>query len=222
MNLQQAMEQRHSVRSYIDRPIAGDVKEKLEGFIAECNAESGLHMQLVTDEPKAFGSFLAHYGMFKGVKNYIALIGPDNADLDELCGYYGEKVVLFAQTLGLNTCWVMMTYKKVKTAFDVGAGEKLKLVIAIGYGENQGKPHRSKQMKQVSNVTSASPDWFKNGVNAALNAPTAMNQQKFMLTLTEDGVIATASKGPCTKIDLGIVKYHFELGAGKENFEWID
>ena len=222
MNLQQAMEQRHSVRSYTDRPITGDVKEKLEGFIAECNAESSLHMQLVTDEPKAFGSFLAHYGMFKGVKNYIALIGPDNADLDELCGYYGEKVVLFAQTLGLNTCWVMMTYKKVKSAFDVGAGEKLKLVIVIGYGENQGKPHRSKQMKQVSNVTSASPDWFKNGVNAALNAPTAVNQQKFMLTLTEDGVIATASKGPCTKIDLGIVKYHFELGAGKENFEWID
>lgn len=26
--------------------------------------------------------------------------------------------------------------------------------------------------------------------------------------------------GFCTKIDLGIVKYHFEIGAGKENFEW--
>ena len=23
-----------------------------------------------------------------------------------------------------------------------------------------------------------------------------------------------------TQIDLGIVKYHFEVGAGKENFEW--
>jgi hypothetical protein len=23
-----------------------------------------------------------------------------------------------------------------------------------------------------------------------------------------------------SKMDLGIVKYHFELGAGKENFEW--
>ena len=24
-----------------------------------------------------------------------------------------------------------------------------------------------------------------------------------------------------TKVDLGIAKYHFELGAGKENFKWI-
>jgi hypothetical protein len=23
------------------------------------------------------------------------------------------------------------------------------------------------------------------------------------------------------KLDLGIAKYHFEIGAGKENFEWV-
>ena len=229
MDLQQAMLERHSVRSYIDRPINGETKEKLTAFIEECNQESGLHMQLITEEPKAFGNFLAHYGMFKGVKNYIALVGKDNGELDELCGYYGEKVVLYAQNLGLNTCWVMMTYKKVKDAFEVDVNEKLLMVIAIGYGANQGKQHRSKKMKQVSNVTKESPEWFKNGVNAALNAPTAVNQQKFQLTLMEgtagnltgNKVLATAGKGPCTKIDLGIVKYHFELGAGKENFDWI-
>lgn len=221
MNLPQAMLDRHSVRSYTDRPITGETKEKVTAFIDECNQKSGLHMQLVTDEPKAFANFLCHYGMFKGVKNYIALVGTDNADLDELCGYYGEKVVLYAQELGLNTCWVMATYKKVTDAMEIGPNEKLRLVIAIGYGENQGRQHRSKKMKQVSNVTEESPEWFKNGVYAALLAPTAVNQQKFQLTMTGNKVLATAPKGVCTKIDLGIVKYHFELGAGRENFDWI-
>ena len=228
MNLHQAMLERHSVRSYLDKPITGETKEKLMAFIEEQNQESGLHIQLITDEPKAFANILCHYGLFRGVKNYIALVGPkeDEEKLKELCGYYGEKVVLYAQTLGLNTCWVMATYKKVMDVIDVRDGEKLLLVIAIGYGKNQGRQHRSKKPHKVSNLTENSPEWFKNGIFAALNAPTAVNQQKFMLTLIEepDGkyqVKAEAPPGDCTYIDLGIVKYHFELGAGTENFEWI-
>lgn len=228
MNLKQAMLERHSVRSYSDKPITGETKEKLTAFIEEQNEQSGLHMQLITEEPKAFANILCHYGLFRGVKNYIALVGPeeDEEKLKELCGYYGEKVVLYAQTIGLNTCWVMATYKKVMDAIDVREGEKLLLVIAIGYGKNQGRQHRSKKPDKVSNLTENSPKWFKNGVFAALNAPTAVNQQKFMLTLTEgpDGthkVKAEAPPGDCTYIDLGIAKYHFELGAGIENFEWI-
>ena len=223
MNLQQAMLERHSVRSYIDKPITGEIKDKLTAFIEEQNRESGLHMQLITDELKAFANILCHYGLFRGVKNYIALVGPaDDPKLDELCGYYGEKVVLYAQTLGLNTCWVMSTYKKIVDAIKIGEGDKLLLVIAIGYGKNQGRQHRSKKPDKVSNLTETSPEWFKNGVFAALNAPTAVNQQKFNLTLMDDNKVhAQAPKGVCTGIDLGIVKYHFELGAGTENFEWV-
>ena len=78
---------------------------------------------------------MAHYGKFKGVTNYLALIGKKESSLEEKCGYYGEKLVLFAQELGLNTCWVAMTYSKIKTAFQVEKGEKLCIVIALGYGE---------------------------------------------------------------------------------------
>ena len=136
MELWEAMEQRHSVRAYQDRPIAGEVKEELEAWIAQCNQEGGLHMQLILDEPRAFSGGMARYGKFSGVRNYIAVVGPKGPGLEEACGYYGEKVVLKAQQLGLNTCWVALTYRKVKTAFTVAPGEKLCLVIAIGYGKN--------------------------------------------------------------------------------------
>ena len=223
MELSEAMKQRHSVRQYTDSPIETAALKALQAEIAECNRESGLHIQLVNDEPKAFDSFMAHYGKFSGVKNYIALIGKKSAQLDELCGYYGERLVLKAEQLGLNSCWVAMTYKKIPGAFKIDSGEKLTVVIALGYGQTQGEPHTSKPVDKVSNVSGDSPAWFRAGVEAALLAPTAMNQQKFTFTLDSASgraVSAKAGTGFYTKIDLGIAKYHFEIGAGKENFIW--
>ena len=97
MELLDAMKERHSVRSYEDRALDGSVKKAIQKKIDECNTESGLHIQLVSDEPKAFDGLMARYGKFSGVKNYIALIGKKGSNLDELCGYYGEKLVLYAQ-----------------------------------------------------------------------------------------------------------------------------
>lgn len=220
MDLMQAMQERHSVRSYSEKPLSPEARKALEDAVAAINAESGLSIQLVTDEPAAFDSFMAHYGKFGGVRNYLALVGPKGADLDETCGYYGEKLVLLAQQLGLNTCWVAMTYKKVKGAFEVGAGQKLTVVIPVGYGSTQGVPHKVKAASQVSNLGEGSPEWFRRGVEAALLAPTAMNQQKFTLTQEGSKVTAKAGMGFYAKVDLGIVKCHFEIAAGKENFSW--
>lgn len=220
MELFELMKERHSVRSYTEKKMEGEVQEKLKDFIDACNKESGLHMQLVLDEPKAFDSFMAHYGKFNGVKNYIAVVGKKGEDLDEKCGYYGEKVVLYAQSLGLNTCWVALTYSKIKSAFEIGKDEKLCLVIAIGYGSTQGKAHQSKSKESVMQADGNVPEWFERGVEAALLAPTAMNQQKFVFTLKGNEVSAKAQRGFYTKLDLGIVKYHFEAIAGKENFKW--
>lgn len=218
MTLDEAMQSRHSVRSYLDKALPAEAKAELNALIDECNREGGLHIQLVTDEPAAFDSFMAHYGKFSGVKNYIAMIGPKGSQLEEKCGYYGEKLVLRAQQMGLNTCWVAMTYKKVKTAFEVRSGEKLCVVIAIGYGAVQGAAHKSRSLAKVSHADGAMPAWFERGVKAALLAPTAMNQQKFTFALNGSTVTAKAGAGFYSKIDLGIAKYHFELGAGKENF----
>lgn len=220
MEIMEAVKARHSVRQYMDKPIEKEILDELRKEIDKCNKEGNLNIQLVTDEPKAFDSFMAHYGKFSGVSNYIALIGAKSDKLDELCGYYGERLVLKAQQLGLNSCWVAMTYKKIPGAFKVGKGEKLTVVISIGYGKVSGEEHKSKSAEAVSNVGADSPEWFKNGVEAALLAPTAMNQQKFKLTQNGNKVSAKAGTGFYSKVDLGIVKYHFELGAGEGSFEW--
>lgn len=220
MKLIEAIQKRHSVRSYLDKQFDTKIKHELINFITECNIESGLHIQLICDEPNAFTSFLAHYGKFKNVKNYIALVGKTGELLDETCGYYGEKIVLKAQQLGLNTCWVALTYNKKKAKFELNNNEKLICMIAIGYGETQGNPRKSKAFEDVVIKKAEYPDWFISGVNAALLAPTATNQQKFKFEIEDNIVDVKAGKGFYTHLDLGIVKYHFEIAANKTNFTW--
>ncbi|MBQ3089619.1 MAG: nitroreductase family protein [Oscillospiraceae bacterium] len=220
MTLQEAMKARHSVRSYLDQPLDEAVVDRLTEEIQSCNRDSGLHIQLIRNEPRAFSSPLAHYGLFSNVKSYLVLAGPDTAQLDERCGYYGQHLVLLAQQLGLNTCWVAGTYRKIYDAFQLERGEKLCCVIAIGYGASQGKPRRSKLPEQVARFLPDSPDWFRRGVDAALLAPTAINQQQFHFSHQGNVVTAKPGLGFCSRIDLGIVKYQFELGAGKDQFIW--
>lgn len=222
MTLIDAIRERHSVRSYIDKPIEEEKINALEKLIQEINAETGLHLQLITNEPEAFDSTrTARYGTFSGVMNYIALIGPKTKRLEEELGYHGERIVLEAQRMGLNTCWVGLTYRKVLGAYDIFEDEKLMGVITIGYGVDNGEKRKTRPPHCLSKAdVEEPPKWFRKGLECAMLAPTAVNQQKFMITLDGDTVIAKAGKGFYTKMDLGIVKYHFEVGAGRENFIW--
>ena len=215
MEMMKLMEERHSVRQYEDKRIEDEKRKVLVDEIEKINRETGLHVQIFFDEPKCFNSLMAHYGKFTGVKNYIALVGKKGSNLDEKCGYYGEQLVLLAQSLGLNTCWVAMTHGK--SAAVIESGEKQACLIALGYGKTQGAAHTSKPLDKLTSVNGTMPGWFKKGMQAVMSAPTAMNQQKFVFTLNGDQVSAKVS-GPAfyTKMDLGIVKYHFEAVTGKK------
>lgn len=215
MEMLEIMKQRHSVRQYTNTAIEPQKRTTLNKLIEEINSETGLHIQIFYDEPKCFDSIMAHYGKFTGVKNYIALVGEKSPKLEEKLGYYGEKIVLKAQEIGLNSCWVAMTHGKSKAV--IRKGEKQICLISLGYGVTQGVAHKSKTLPEVCNLTENTPEWFLKGMEAALLAPTAMNQQKFFFELLPDSKInAVSGKGFYTKLDLGIVKYHFEIGAGRK------
>lgn len=216
MDIREAVRSRHSVRQFKDIPIGEEEQARLRDVIGECNRESGLDIQLICDDPECFDTFLAHYGRFRNAVNYIAVVGDASLDgLDELGGYYGQRIVLEAQMMGLNTCWVAGTYGKGKCRADISGGKKLLCVIAIGYGENEGKKHRSKPMEKLCNVKEDDmPTWFRNGMIAAMMAPTAINQQKFFVELDGEDVRITAKPGHLTRLDLGIVKYNFEAVSG--------
>lgn len=227
MDLIEAIKARHSVRRYKPQALPHDIVATLQAHIDEVNAAGNLHIQLVTNEPKAFKGILA-YGKFSGVTSYLVVAGRKLPDLDLRVGYYGEKLVLLAQQLGLNTCWAGLSYHEVAGTFTLGEDEKVACYIALGYGETQGVTHRCKTVEQLSNASPVTPAWFKRGVEAARLAPTAINQQKFYFEYIapSDGnkpqvkAHRKFSMVGYTMMDLGIAMLHFEIGAGTENFDW--
>ena len=226
MELIEAVKARHAVRKYTDKPIEAEKIARLEAAVNDLNARSGLHLQLVLDEPKAFSSGVLKYGAISGVKNYFAMVGKKGKDVEEKIGYYGQQLVLLAQMLGLNTCWVGLTFKEIDDVISLADDEALHCVIALGYGVDNGKQHPLKPIEKFYEADGEVPEWFKAGMEAALMAPTAMNQQKFKFTLQEGNKVKAEATFSLTGksylyYDLGIVKCHFEIGAGKENFIWI-
>ena len=216
MTEKEAILQRHSVRKYEDKKIEPEKVKLIEEKIAELNAEGNLNLQFMEDAGKAFkGIILSAMGL-GSAPSAIACAGEASADLEERVGYYGEKLVLYLQTLGLNTCWVG-SFKKSGVDAEITSGEKVVIAIAVGYGKTQGVTRKSKTAEQVTAGKADRPDWFKEGVEMALLAPTAINQQKFLITLNDDDTVTITDKtGPYTKVDLGIVKCHFEIGAGRK------
>ena len=223
MDLMEAIRARHSVRKYEEKPIEAEKVDALRAAIDRINAESGLNVQLVLEEPKSFAAGLWKYGQFSGVKNYLVMAGPKGKEAEEKIGFYGEELVLLAQTLGLNTCWVGLTYKKIPGTFTLREGDIVHCTISLGYGANPGVQHPLKPVEDFYEADGVPPEWFRAGMEAVILAPTAVNQQKFRFILHPGNVVeakALFSMMGYTHIDLGIAKYHFEVAAGKEYFSW--
>ncbi len=217
MTIKEAIYFRHTVRKYLDKPLGPSVVENLNKRIQEANEKYGVQIKLVTNDNGAIWSMMRMF-VAKNVKNYLVLAGPDRPDLETDLGFAGADIALYAQTLGLNSWWIGETYRGRHVRQD---GIVTKGVIIVGYGMEQGKPHKSKTIEAVSQYDGDAPEWFTEGVIAALCAPTAMNRQNFMITGKNRAVHIEYAKSRWSRIDLGIVKYHFEMGAGKENFNWI-
>lgn len=219
MTIEEAIAARHSVRQYDERPLTDEQVATLTAEIDKINAAKDLHIQLIQNEPKAFSGFLAKYCKFSGAVNYIALVGKRSDDLKVKLGYEGERLVLMAQQMGLNTCWVAGSFSKEKVV-QVGKDEKYVAVISIGYGTTQGVAHTSKPIEEVASLA-YTHDWFKKGVECVMLAPSAMNKQNFRFAQMADGkVMATEGHGPFAGLDLGIAKLHFEIGSGKDSSIW--
>ena len=224
-SLIKAIEARHSVRRYSVSHEPHPEQLSALTSLVECINENNkdLSFRIVNDEPKAFGGRWASYGNFLGVRNYIVVAGKKGKETDFSCGLRGEEVVLMIQHLGLNSCWVGLTYKKIEGAFEISEDHEVKCLIAFGHGEtDRDRNHKIKTPAQVSNISETSPAWFKRGIDMALLAPTAVNQQKFFFTYEGDDSVKATSRFSLigySRIDLGIVSTHFIIGANNSKLK---
>lgn len=218
MTIEELIKNRHSVRKYKDIKLKDSDINKINDLLNEINKKE-LSFELVINE-NIFKNLILGYGFIKNCNNYIILGGKDDELLEEKVGYYGEELVLKLLDLGINSCFVGGTYKKKKVKNQLKDGYRNVLVLAIGYGENNGKPAKTKTIDEIS-ISKDVPDWYKKGLEMVLYAPSAVNQKKWEFELVSLNEVRIKSFGKFyPNVDLGIAKYHFEIGAGKDNFKW--
>lgn len=221
-----AILKRCSRRKYTAAPIEEEKAAELRANMAAYNRASGLHMQLILGSGgELFDGFKRSYGMFVGVKNYLALIGKaDDPDRQEKEGYYGERLVLEATHLGLSTCWVGTNYDRSAGGRLLTEGETLDCVVALGYAEEKRslkerlmetsmqKNGRSKP--DLMEVSGLPPQWFLSGMEAVAKAPSARNLMPFVFRWQNGkATVHTTRQAERVMVDLGIAKLNFEIGA---------
>lgn len=216
---------RHSVREYDGKPLSRTEFDALGAVVEECARESGLDIQLVGDNPEVF-NVIARFGLIRGCRTHVAFVVDDGkargVAADEAIGYWGQKIVLAAQDMGLNTCWCALC-SRTKSRAVVAPGKKIRLIIAVGHGKTQGFSRKTKSVEALSFVECAkAPAWFAAAMEAAQLAPTAMNNQNFKITLLSDGktVRIDASQSGLNVIDEGIVRCNFEIAANEAGADW--
>lgn len=221
----ETIRERHSVREYDGKPLSRAEFDALGAVVEECARESGLDIQLVGDNPEVF-NVIARFGLIRGCRMHIAFVVDDakagDVAADEAIGYWGQKIVLAAQDMGLNTCWCALCSRKKSRAV-VAPGKKIRLIIAVGHGKTQGFSRKTKSVEALSSVECAkAPAWFAAAMEAAQLAPTAMNNQNFKITLLSDGktVRIDASQSGLSVIDEGIVRCSFEIAANEAGADW--
>lgn len=226
------------IRRVSNRKYAGDALSEAEisqlnKAIDQCNHLGSLRFQLITDFPDPFAG-VRSMGFFSGVRHFVALLGNEcDPDLEEKCGYYGEQLVLTATSMGLGTCWVGSTYDHSACLKYAGEGEKLCGVILVGHLPEEGGMrdrlirsvlHRkSKSISELSTGLTDAPDYFHAGIAAVQRAPSARNLQPVCFHY-KNGVISARlnQHHGFAMVDLGIAKYHFEIGAHGGKWTWGD
>lgn len=210
----EAIRARHSVRNFTEQKIEGDFLEAVKKEVQQVGHDSSMRFKLIVDDPEVFNSPLARG--FSNARNCIVISGKKGSDFEVDSGYYGEKLVLIMQQMGLNTCWIAVTFNRsyLKKKLELKYGEKIIAIIALGYGVDQGKPHQSKSFQQICKSKGPFPPWFEKGMEAAMMAPTAMNKQNFTIDFDGSKVELNSGRGRYRYLDMGIVKFHFECGTG--------
>lgn len=226
-----AIAARTSVRAYEGRAIEDEKIALLRRYIEYANAaqdtvELGLHGPF-ENAGEACGIAKS---MFAGTFHWFASLSYAVSDAaEEVCGWYGEELIVLATHLGLGTCWVAGTYNKEKTAEFLGAPQ-VQVVIPLGY-EKKPTPLRQRtiraairrnakrpqQMCVVPESYEDAPEWFKSGMNAAAAAPSAVNQQVVTFSLHDNTVSANCGEKRDHRqpIDLGIAKPAFPYWRGR-------
>lgn len=231
------IKERFSVRTYIKRPLSGELVSELDKYVRELNQTHG---PFKTSASISFASAyfgnepIGTYGMIKNASEYFVGVSKNEFEYLVDFGYIFEKLILFATSRGLGTCWMSGTFdrKDFTSRLQLEEEEYIPAISPVGYSHE--KTSIRDQSLRFLGRSKKRGSWESMFFDKALNpikfneyhrelkiplemvrlAPSGRNKQPWKLVICEDEhCVHFYSKGSSTHfIDMGIAMCHFELG----------
>lgn len=134
-----------SVRHFKETAVDAAKILELQAFIADCKKL----VPSIAIEAKFFAgddTYKRLYGIagYQGVMieapNYLVLLSEDKPQHLENAGYVGERAILKARDLGLDSCWISYSDRDmVKTVLNLDTDMEVVALIALGYASSTKK-----------------------------------------------------------------------------------
>lgn len=233
-NIEKLVRERRSFRTFDGRALTAEDKEKLCAFIETIDNPYGLPVEFKLLEKMGCPVVV-------GTDLYIGAKMKEAPDMNVAFGYSFEKLVLYAQSLGIGTVWIGGTMDRgaFERAMDLGEDEVMPCVSPLGYPAKKMSLRESMMRKGVKANERLSFEnvvyWsgFEQPLTAEAAgklflplemvrlAPSAVNKQPWRMVVMDNAVHFylqrsknfSGGKLDMQKIDMGIALCHFELMA---------
>lgn len=233
-NLTGAIHTRKSRRNFLPKPLKAEHYDKLSEFIGsiEVPFENDVAVSL------HYAGGRTPFMPFKGPEHFAAFTGEPGILSQAKTGFTGELFILFAESLGIGTCWYGHYLKN--NVYQVVYGDKdytplgaIYCVTPLGYYANKKyftenvtdllfRKKKSVEQNLHPDSVKSIPPHILSALELACLAPSAMNSQcwYFKVTKQDSEYIVEISKPvgyqhfkwKYTDIDVGAAACHFWLG----------
>ncbi len=248
--LKEAAEKRKSVRTYIEKPLSDSDREKIESFIDFLAAEphpfsAKVRIRLFDVDKDISTRDLGTYGVIKGARSYLGVAVNDVPDAMEAVGYVFEKLVLYAQSIGLGTCWLGGTFNRSEfaKAMELEKDEFFPIASPIGYiaPKNHTVDKIMRKAIKADTRKTFSEIFFDGSLDTPLSqssageylyplemtrlAPSAKNAQPWRIVKDADSFhffekkTIPSSNHDIQRLDIGIAICHFDLAAKEKGIK---
>jgi len=232
-----AVDSRRSRRRFDGRPLKKRHLERLQAACAGFRPFETARAVLIAGSPeRVFRGAIGPYGKIRGAPAFIAFVGNMRSPIvQEQIGYTGEGIVLEAEALHVNTCWVSGTFRRDETTalLDIGDREAVLAVTPVGYAPPQlsfeerlltgfGRTHRRKPLSELAIGLAYNewPAWVRAALESARLAPSAVNRQPWRFHVERDSITVAVDTGKLKReavqskrLDCGIAMLHIEVAA---------
>ena len=243
MNTIDVIRSRRSVRTFDGRALTEDDVRKTMDFARKAGNPYGLPIEWKILDAKTDG---LSSPVIVGTDTFIAGKMKRVAHAEEAFGYEFEKIVLYAQRLGIGTTWIAGTMNRgaFEKAMDLGPDEVMPCVSPLGYPARKMSLRETLMRKGVRAdsrldfdelffdgsfdrpLAVHSAGRLSDALEAVRLAPSAVNKQPWRVVISDCNAHFYEKPGrgyvgengwDLQKIDLGIAICHFDMIAEECN-----